>query len=85
MRSFEDEDGRVWDVVAGRESWGAVFAIFIPRRGSSDDATGERGETGPRQTPLQATGYAQANRELENLDDDGLRQLLARSDPKTIG
>ena len=85
MRTFEDEDGTVWDVVAGRESWGAVFAIFIPRRGSSGDAAGERGESGPRQTPLQATGYAEANRELESLDDDELRELLARSDPKTIG
>lgn len=85
MRTFEDERGRVWDVVAGRESWGAVFALFIPRRGSSDAATGERDAPGPRQTSLQATGYAEANRELERLDDDGLRELLARSDPKTIG
>lgn len=85
MRSFEDEHGRVWDVVAGRESWGAVFAIFIPRRGSSEDTAGERATPEPRQTPLQATGYAEANRELEGLDDDGLRALLARSDPKTIG
>jgi len=85
MRSFEDGDGRVWDVVAGRESWGAVFAIFIPRRGSSDGTAGEKATPEPRQTPLEATGYAAANRELDGLDDDELRALLARSAPKTIG
>jgi len=85
MRSFEDGDGRVWDVVAGRESWGAVYAIFIPRRGSSDAATGHREAPEPRQTALRATGYAEANRELDQLDGDGLRELLTRSDPKTIG
>src|SRR5688500_15051418 len=44
IREFEDCSGRVWDVVAGRESWGAIVAIFVPADGADS----------PRQAPLHA-------------------------------
>lgn len=72
MRTFQDEDGQGWEVVAGRESWGAIFAIFIPVEHAAD----------VRQTPLRATGYEEANAELDALDDHGLTELLARSESK---
>lgn len=75
MKTFRDEDGTEWDVVAGRESWGAIFAIFLPRDGRRDDI---------RQAPLHASGYDEAARELDALDEDGLRTLLGRSEPKPL-
>lgn len=75
MRTFEDESGARWDVVTGRESWGAIFAIFVPRG---------RGGRALRQTPLRASGYEEASEELAALDDAGLRELLDRSEPKRL-
>lgn len=74
MRLFTDARGRSWEVVVGRESWGAFFAIFIPR----EDAD-------LRQTMLSATGYDEAARELERMDEAELSDLLRRSEPKTMG
>ena len=74
MRRFRDLEGRTWDVVAGRESWGAFFAIFVP---SVPDE-------GMRQTQLAADSWADAQRELEAADERFLGQLLARSAPKTL-
>lgn len=74
MRRYTDPDGREWDVVAGRESWGAFFALFVPR---------EEGEV--RQTPLEAESTEEASRILAGLEDDGLARLLADSVPKEIG
>lgn len=68
-----DRTGARWDVVAGRESWGALVAIFVPRE--------EEGE-GIRQAPLGATGYAEAVDELGKLSDDDLGALLDESVPK---
>lgn len=84
MRSFSDGTGRKWDVVAGRESWGAVFAIFIPsaHEGDGDDAGAI---PGIRQTPLQGTGYVEATARLEELSEADLRAMLDRSEPKTTG
>lgn len=73
MRTFTDATGRSWDVVAGRESWGAIFAIFIPRK--------ESGEI--RQTPLDAASYGEATVELDALSEEDLRAMLDRSDPKS--
>lgn len=74
MRRFTDATGRDWEVVAGRESWGALFAIFVPV--GRDDAV--------RQTPLSASSYEDANRELGGLEESDLRDLLRRSEPKTL-
>jgi hypothetical protein len=75
MRRFTDRAGGSWEVVAGRESWGAIFALFIPVN-----------DPGPlRQTPLKASSYEEANVELGGLDDEALQALLDRSDPKAPG
>lgn len=74
MRRFDDHDGQSWEVVAGRESWGALVAIFIPVGGS--------GDVEMRQSPLSAVSYEAATAEFDRLDDGGLRQLLHRSEPK---
>ena len=75
LRSFEDDQGRDWDVVVGRESWGALFAIFVPR--------GSGGEV--RQAPLEATSHEAAARELDQMGEEGLRELLGRSRLKPLG
>lgn len=61
-------------MVAGRESWGAFFAIFVPR-----------GEGVVRQAPLGAASTEEASRELAELDDDALETLLGESVPKEMG
>lgn len=75
MRAFQDERDRVWDVVVGRESWGAFFAIFVPR---DHDGT-------VRQTMLDAGDQAGAAREIEEMDREGLLDLLRESKPKETG
>jgi hypothetical protein len=74
MRRFRDPAGQPWEAVVGRESWGAFFAIFVP------GASGE----GVRQTQLEAATWADAERELDALDDDGLHRLLGRSTDKSL-
>jgi hypothetical protein len=68
MRRFRDRDGRVWDVVVGRESWGALLALFVPVDGD-----------GVRQTMLNAAGYNEAHQELDALEPDAVQALLDRS------
>ena len=51
------------------------MAIFIPADGGED----------LRQTPLSASSYGEANRELDGLDEEDLRDLLDRSRPKSLG
>lgn len=74
MLRLDDAEGRSWDVVVGRESWGALFAIFVPRDGGR-----------VRQTILEAESTDQAHRELEAMDDAQLRELLDRSEVKDLG
>lgn len=74
MRRFEDAERRAWDVVVGRESWGAFFAIFVP---SHEGAV-------VRQALLGAEDPVEASRELDALDEDGLRRLLDESKPKEL-
>lgn len=81
MRSFVDASGSRWDVVLGRESWGAFFAIFVPK-GTED----EQGERGIRQAMLVgASDGAEANRILDALDDTRLQELLSESERKDLG
>lgn len=87
MRRFDDHEGRSWEVVAGRESWGALVAIFIPVEGLHDprDAKGEVTEgIAMRQAPLTASSYEAATSEFDRMDDGELRDLLLRSEPKTF-
>ena len=75
MRRFTDSYGRIWEVVAGRESWGGFVALFIPVQG---DVT-------LRQAPLLSSGHEQANAELDSMDDQGIGELLERSIPNPLG
>ena len=75
MRRFTDPSGRSWDVVLGRESFGALYALFVPAAGN-DERT--------RQTPLSADSYAGAEVELSGLSTAELGSLLERSEPKTL-
>lgn len=70
MRRFEHPVGTTWDVVVGKASWGALYALFVP-------AAGHEGPV--RQTPLNATSQEEAAAELDALDDAGLAALLERS------
>jgi hypothetical protein len=51
VRRYTDSRGREWDVVVGRESFGALYALFVP-------AAETRAET--RQALLQADSQARA-------------------------
>lgn len=75
MRSFEDQRGREWDVVVGRESWGAFFAIFVP--------AGHGAEV--RQTMLEGESAGGAAREVDAMDREELLELFDRSKPKNLG
>jgi hypothetical protein len=73
VRNFRDEEGAEWEVVVGRESWGTIVAIFVPREGEND----------PRQTLLDVTSFDRGSRLLREMKEDDLRDLLQISVPKT--
>lgn len=73
MRRFVDASGDAWEVVAGRESWGSIYAIFIAV---------DRDEM--RQSPLEATGYEAATARIETFSEAELRELLRESQPKPM-
>lgn len=75
MRRFVDSDGRAWDVVIGRESWGALYALFVPSGGGPDDDA-------VRQAMLDADSYTDAQILLGKLEEGELAELLDRSTPK---
>jgi hypothetical protein len=75
VRRFTDPRGRTWDVVVGRESFGALYALFVP-------AAETRAET--RQTLLQADSQGAALEAVEAMSDDELTALFERSEPKRI-
>ena len=62
-------------MVLGRESFGAHVALFVP-------AAGTDGET--RQTMLAAESQQEAEAELDGLSEAQLREMLERSDRKTL-
>ena len=75
MRRFIDTTGSRWEVVLGRESWGALLALFVP-----DDSTEP-----VLQAPLRASGYDAAAQELDSMDDASLQALLERAVIKDEG
>lgn len=79
MWTFEDEEGRSWEIAVGRESWGGFFALFIPGDGREDV------RDGVRQTPVDATGHAEASRLIDELGRPGWLRLLKESRPKEMG
>ncbi len=69
MWRFADRQGRTWDVVAGRASWGAHVALFVPV-----------GHEAPiREAALRAAAWDQAMEEIEALGPAGLEALLDAS------
>lgn len=75
MRRYSDPRGRSWDVVVGRESFGALYALFVP-------AGRTRAET--RQTLLQADSQMAAQDSLESMSEEELNELFQRSEPKRL-
>lgn len=71
MTRFQDEDGREWDVVLGRESFGTLVALFVPT-----------GAGAVRQTVLRHDSVDDAQRTLDAMDDGALRSLLRASTEK---
>lgn len=74
MRTFRDDGGRDWDVVPGRESWGGIVALFVPRGDASI----------VRQVALDASSPQEAASALSGLGEDELRALLQQSEPKNL-
>lgn len=75
MRRFEDPRGRTWDVIVGRESFGALYALFVP--------SGEtRAET--RQTLMAAESQNEAQETLSSMPDEELTKLFDRSELKSL-
>lgn len=72
MRTFRDGEGRGWEVVPGRESWGGVVALFVPRGA----------EAVVRQVTLDVSSPTEAASRLSGLSDDELRTLLQKSETK---
>lgn len=72
MRRFMDRQGREWEAVLGRGSWGLYLLLFAPTKGPGV----------VREAPLRGTSYEEALLELDALDDQALESMLARSTPK---
>jgi hypothetical protein len=72
MRSFKDVEGNRWEVVLGRASWGAMYALFVPIGRSAD----------VRQTMLRSDDYISADRLLDEIDDHALQALFDQSTVK---
>lgn len=75
VRRYTDPRGRSWDVVVGRESFGALYALFVP-------AAETRAET--RQALLEADSQLAAREALEEMPEAELTELFERSEPKRL-
>jgi len=75
MKVFRDREGREWEAFVGRESWGAVVALFSKRMGSEP----------PRQVLLQATSPEEGSRLLREMDEEELIALLERAELHSAG
>ncbi len=75
VRRFTDRRDRSWDVVVGRESFGALYALFVP-------AAQTRAET--RQALLEADSQTAARQAVAAMSEDELNELFERSEPKRL-
>lgn len=75
MRRYTDPRGREWDVVVGRESFGALYALFVP-------AGETRAET--RQALLQEESKRKAQIAVEAMSEEELNELFQRAEPKRL-
>lgn len=69
VRTFRDELGQEWEVMVGRESWGTIVAILVPRKSSGD----------PRQTHLEVPSLGEGNRVVQGMKEEELQTLLRNS------
>lgn len=76
MRRYTDRLGRRWDIVIGRESFGALLALFVPVGGNDE---------GPRQVALVSDSRVGADAELDAMQGPQLDGLFERSEPKETG
>jgi hypothetical protein len=74
VRRHTDRQGREWDVVVGRESFGALLALFVPAANNPEQ---------PRQVLLRADSQAEAEARLAALSTAELNDLLEGSEPKS--
>ena len=70
MRIVQDGQGRTWDVLVGRGSWGSLVILFS-LRGDNENRTAD----------LASETVRQAEQEVAALSDDELRARLAESKP----
>ncbi len=70
MRVIEDAQGRSWDALVGRGSWGSLVILFS-LRGANENRTSD----------LASETVRQAEQELAALSDDEVRARLADSRP----
>ncbi len=77
MRRIRDPEGRPWDAVVGRESWGTLYALFVPAGAGRSEPV--------RQALLESAGYDQAQRELEEMDEQALLELFRQSQTRADG
>jgi hypothetical protein len=70
MRIIQDAEGRSWDVMVGRGSWGSLVLLFS-LRGANENRTAD----------LASETVRQAEQELSALTDDEVRARLADSKP----
>ena len=70
MRRFVGGDGREWEVMIGKESWGTLVLLFAPPAG---------GEV--RKAVIQAETLLAAHAELDAMSDDELRTQLEGASP----
>ena len=75
MRLFRDLEGREWEAIVGRESWGTVVAIFLLREESGP----------PRQILLEGSSADEGARLLMEMTQAQLQELLAVSVLKPTG
>ena len=70
MRIVQDGEGRSWDVLVGRGSWGSLVILFS-LRGANENRTAD----------LASETVRQAEQEVAALSDEELRERLAESKP----
>lgn len=75
MWTFRDEEGREWEMVVGRESWGGFVALLIPDHAGAD----------VRQISVEGSSRGEATRRIDEMGREGWLSLLARSRPRETG
>jgi hypothetical protein len=72
--AFSAVDGTEFDVVVGRESWGTVVAMFVPRKGDAP----------PRQAVMDTSSPEEALTLLRSMTHQELQDLLDKATSKPM-